>query len=56
MMPPNLNVDPERRWPYDNVGFFAGLQAIYADLDLGGNEEIDDLLLWGPAVGLELRF
>ncbi len=41
--------------PYDHVGFFAGLNAIYADLDLGG-EEIDDLLLWGPAIGLELRF
>lgn len=41
--------------PYGNVGFFAGLKAIYADLDLG-DEQIDDLLLWGPAVGLEFRF
>ena len=41
--------------PYDYVGFFAGLHAIYADLDLG-DEEIEDLLLWGPAVGLEFRF
>ena len=30
------------------------LNAIHADLDLG-NEEIDNLLLWGPAIGLELR-
>ncbi len=41
--------------PYDHVGFFAGLHAIYADLDLD-NEQIDDLLLWGPAVGVEFRF
>jgi hypothetical protein len=41
--------------PYGKVGFFAGLKAIYADLDLG-DEKIDDLLLWGPAVGLEFRF
>ena len=41
--------------PYDHVGFFAGLNAIYADLDLG-DEKIDDVLLWGPTVGLELRF
>ncbi len=30
------------------------LNATHADLDLG-NEEIDNLLLWGPAIGLELR-
>ena len=41
--------------PYDNVGFFAGLNAIYVDLDLEG-DEINDLLFWGPAFGLELRF
>ena len=41
--------------PYDHVGLFAGLHAIYADLQLDNND-IDDLLLWGPAVGLELRF
>ena len=41
--------------PYDHFDFFAGLNAIYADLDLC-NEQIDDLLLWGPAIGLELRF
>ena len=41
--------------PYNHVGFFAGLHAIYADLDLG-DEQIDDLLLWGPAVGMEVRF
>ena len=41
--------------PYDNVGFFAGLKAIYADLEFK-NEELNDLLLWGPAVGVEFRF
>ncbi len=41
--------------PYDHVGLFAGLHAIYADLQLDNND-INDLLLWGPAVGLELRF
>lgn len=51
-----LRADAGVTWrPYDNVGFFAGLHAIYANLDLG-DEEIDDLLLWGPAVGLEFRF
>ncbi len=41
--------------PYDHVGLFAGLNAIYADLELK-NEAIDDLILWGPAVGVEFRF
>ncbi len=41
--------------PYDHVGFFAGLFATYADLDLD-DEKINDVLLWGPAVGLEFRF
>ncbi len=41
--------------PYDNVGFFAGLSAIYADLEFK-NEELDDLIIWGPAVGVEFRF
>ena len=41
--------------PYDNVGFFAGLNAIYVDMELSG-EEIDDLLFWGPVIGLEIRF
>ena len=41
--------------PYDNVGIFADLNAIYADLELE-RDDIDDLVLWGPAVGLELRF
>jgi hypothetical protein len=41
--------------PYDHVGFFAGLKAIYVDLELK-NETIDDLTLWGSAVGLEFRF
>lgn len=40
---------------YDNVGFFAGLNSVYIDLDLK-NEQFDDVLLWGPAVGLEFRF
>ena len=38
-----------------DFGVDAGLKAIYADLDLG-DEKIDDLLLWEPAVGLEFRF
>ncbi len=41
--------------PYDHVGFFAGLHASYVDLELD-DENINDLLFWGPAVGLELRF
>jgi hypothetical protein len=41
--------------PYDHVGFFAGLKTIYVDLELK-SEEVDDLTLWGPAVGLEFRF
>mgnify|MGYP000607417889 CR=1 FL=1 len=41
--------------PTENLGFFAGLSAIYVDLDLE-NERIDDLLFWGPTVGLEIRF
>jgi len=41
--------------PYDHVGIFAGLKAIYVDLELK-NEVIDDLTFWGPAVGLEFRF
>jgi len=41
--------------PYDHVGFFAGLLATYADLDLD-NHQINDVLLWGPAVGMEFRF
>ncbi len=51
-----LRADVGVTWrPYNNLGFFAGLKAIYADLDFG-DEKIDDLLLWGPAVGLEFRF
>jgi hypothetical protein len=41
--------------PFRHVGLFAGLNLIYADLELS-NEEIDDLVLWGPLVGLELRY
>jgi hypothetical protein len=41
--------------PFEHVGFFAGLKAIYVDLELK-KEVIDDLTLWGPAVGLEFRF
>ncbi len=51
-----IRADAGVTWrPYDHVGFFAGLHAIYADLHLD-NDDIDDLLLWGPAVGLELRY
>jgi hypothetical protein len=41
--------------PVSYVGIFAGLNLIYADVDLN-NEEIDDLLFFGPSVGLEFRF
>ena len=41
--------------PYDHVGFFAGLLATYADLELD-NQKINDVLLWGPAIGMEFRF
>ncbi len=41
--------------PYDHVGFFAGILATFADLDLD-DEQINDVLLWGPAVGMEFRF
>ncbi len=41
--------------PYDHIGFFAGLNAVYVDLEFD-DEKINDLLFWGPAVGLELRF
>ena len=40
--------------PLDRLGFFAGLNTIYADVDTG-NDSIDDLLLWGPTLGLEFR-
>ena len=41
--------------PYDHIGFFGGLYAIYADLELN-DEDLNDFILWGPAVGLEIRF
>jgi hypothetical protein len=41
--------------PHKHVGLFAGVNLIYADVDLG-HEEIDDLLLIGPSVGLEFRY
>ena len=41
--------------PYDHIGFFGGLYAIYADLEIN-NEDLNDFILWGPAVGLEIRF
>jgi hypothetical protein len=41
--------------PFRHVGFFAGLNVIFADLELS-NEEIDDLVLWGPLFGVELRY
>ena len=51
-----IRADAGVTWrPYDHVGFFAGLNAIFVDLTID-DEEIDDLLLWGPAVGLEFRF
>ena len=40
---------------HENVGLFAGLYAMYIDLDLK-KQDINDLILWGPNVGLELRF
>lgn len=51
-----IRADAGATWrPYDHVGFFAGLKAIYVDLELK-NDVIDDLSFWGPAVGLEFRF
>ena len=41
--------------PYENIGFYAGLYSIYADLTLN-DLEIDDVELLGPAFGLEYRF
>ena len=41
--------------PHRHVGIFAGLNLIYADVELR-NEEIDDLLFFGPSVGLEFRY
>jgi len=41
--------------PARYIGIYAGLNLIYADVEWSG-EEIDDLLLFGPAVGLEFRY
>ena len=40
--------------PLDNLGVFAGVRTIYADVDTG-RDAIDDLFLWGPTLGLEFR-
>lgn len=40
--------------PYDNLGFFAGFNGIFADISL--SREDVDAALFGPTVGLELRF
>ncbi len=51
-----IRADAGVTWrPYDHVGFFAGFYTTYVDLNLD-DEKIDDLLLWGPIVGLEFRF
>ncbi|MGR9093117.1 MAG: hypothetical protein ACU85U_21305 [Gammaproteobacteria bacterium] len=39
----------------DNLGLYAGLYAMYVDLDFK-DEKLDDLILWGPNLGLELPF
>jgi hypothetical protein len=41
--------------PYDHVGLFAGFRTIYIDLELK-RDVLDDVVLWGPTVGLEFRF
>ncbi len=40
---------------HENVGLFAGLYAMYVDLDLK-KQDINDMFFWGPNVGLEFRF
>ena len=40
--------------PYDNVGFFAGFNGIFADISL--SREDVEAALFGPTVGIELRF
>ena len=39
----------------ENLGLYGGLYAMYVDLDFK-DEKLDDLILWGPNIGLELRF
>ncbi len=41
--------------PWRHVGFYAGLSAMYVDLSLR-DEDIDDFTLFGPSVGVEVRF
>lgn len=38
-----------------NLGLFAGLYAMYIDLELK-KQDINDMFFWGPKVGIELRF
>ena len=48
----NINIT----WrPLENFGIFAGINAIFADLTIK-DTDIDDVLLWGPFAGVELRF
>ena len=41
--------------PLENFGIFAGINAILADITIK-DTDIDDVLLWGPFAGVELRF
>jgi hypothetical protein len=41
--------------PFRNIGLFTGMNAIFADVTLS-DENVDNLVFWGPAVGLELRY
>ena len=51
-----IRADAGVTWrPFDHLGVFAGLSAIYADLDFN-DDKIDNLLLWGPTIGFEFRF
>lgn len=51
-----LRTELSATWrPYDNLGIYFGLNATYIDIELR-KEDINDVWLWGPAVGVEVRF
>ena len=41
--------------PYEHVGFYTGFNLFYADLELN-SEDINDLVIYGPTAGIEIRF
>ena len=41
--------------PFENFGIFAGINAIFAGVTIK-DTDIDDVLLWGPFAGVELRY